>query len=94
MVWKKGQSGNPAGRPKGARDKLSQAVYEEMIEDWAEHGSAVIEKVRESKPELYLQAVIRLVPASHHVDLNSANRSLSEIPNDEIGELLKAGKAA
>ncbi len=92
MPWKPGQSGNPKGRPKGARDKLSEAVYKQMMEDWAEHGLAVIAKVRESKPELYLQAIIRLVPTSHEIELGDFRQSVSEFSTDELLAAIKAGK--
>lgn len=31
MTWKKGQPGNPSGRPKGARNLLSESVLKELI---------------------------------------------------------------
>ena len=34
--WKSGQSGNPAGRPKGSRNKLSEQFLEETYEVWQE----------------------------------------------------------
>ena len=46
MPWKKGHSGNPAGRPKGSRDKLSERFYAQVAEDWAEHSAEVIAEVR------------------------------------------------
>ena len=95
MTWKKGQSGNPAGRPKGAKDQLSRAVYQGMLEDWAEHGLEVIQKVREKKPELYLQAVIRLVPTSHDLTFDDARRSIDEYTTEELAGMVAAvGKAA
>ena len=91
--FKPGQSGNPAGRPKGAKDKLSQAVYDEMLKDWAKHGLEVIQKVRDKKPELYLQAIIRLVPTSHEIAMDDFRQSVSEFSPEELAAML-AGKAA
>lgn len=92
--WKKGESGNPAGRPKGARDRLSQAVYKEILEDWAENGAEVIRKVRAVQPALYLQAVIRLVPTAHDLTLDDARKAISEYSTEELAELIGAGKKA
>ena len=48
--WKPGESGNPAGRPKGSRNKLSEEFVAEVYADWCEHGAAAIETVRERDP--------------------------------------------
>ena len=81
MAWTKGQSGNPAGRPKGARDQLSQAVYKEMLEDWSKHGLDTIKQVREKRPEIYLQAVIRLVPTTHDLTLDGTEEPVQWVIN-------------
>jgi hypothetical protein len=86
--WQKGQSGNPAGRPKGARDALSQAVYKEMLEDWGKHGLATIKQVRETRPELYLQSIIRLVPTAHDLTLDDTRRAISEYSNEELAGMV------
>ena len=44
MTWQKGQSGNPNGRPKGARNRLSESVLSELITHWEEHGFLVMTK--------------------------------------------------
>ena len=87
--WVKGQSGNPAGRPKGSRDALSEAVYKQIAEDWGKHGAEVIAKVRENKPEAYLQVVARLMPASHEVTVEDVRlRSVSEFTDEELGAIV------
>ena len=35
--FKPGQSGNPRGRPKGSRHKLSERFFAELCEDWEEN---------------------------------------------------------
>jgi hypothetical protein len=57
-----GQSGNPAGRPKGSRNKLSEDFISALSDDFAEHGISAIKKVRNEKPDAYLRLVADLVP--------------------------------
>ena len=50
MAWQKGQSGNPNGRPKGARNRLSESVLSELITHWEEHGRDAIDRTCKEKP--------------------------------------------
>ena len=85
MPWQPGQSGNPGGRPKGARDT-------EMMADWLKNGADVIEKVRETKPEVYLQIISRMLP--QNISIESDRRSVSELSSDELVAIFGGDKAA
>lgn len=58
----KGKSGNPAGRPLGARSLLSQAYVEDLHALWQEGGMAALRKVRKENPLEFVKAVGKLVP--------------------------------
>ena len=60
--FKPGQSGNPAGRVKGSRNKLSEAFIKALSDDFTENGLAVIAQVRADKPDTYLNVIGRLMP--------------------------------
>lgn len=62
MPFVKGQSGNPAGKPPGAKNKISEKFITALTADFEQNGEAVIERVRNDKPEQYLKIVADLVP--------------------------------
>jgi hypothetical protein len=54
--WQPGESGNPNGRPKGSRNRISEAALKALADDFDAHDVAVIEKVRTERPHDYLNA--------------------------------------
>ncbi len=59
--FKEGNPGN-GGRPKGSRNKLSEAFLKALADDFVKHGEDVIEKLRESQPAQYCNVIAKLMP--------------------------------
>lgn len=74
-----GQSGNPLGRRKGSRNKISQAFVDEMCASFDEHGRDTIERVRRQHPVEYLKIAAGLIP-----------KSFDPKPTDSLEELTDA----
>jgi hypothetical protein len=55
-----GQSGNPGGKPKGARNKVTTAFLETLADDFQRGGAKAIERTREEDPAAYVRALVSL----------------------------------
>ena len=62
--WQPGQSGNPSGRPPGARSKLGESFLKALANDFEANGLDTITKVRIEKPDAYLRTIAAVLPAA------------------------------
>lgn len=60
--FKPGQSGNPGGRPVGARVRVTVAFLNALADDFEKHGAKAIERTREEEPGTYMKVCAGLLP--------------------------------
>lgn len=78
-------SGNSGGgRPKGSRNKLGDDFLKSMADDFEQHGAAVIQTVRETKPDVYLRVVADLLPK----ELKLERDPLENLTDEQLVEKL------
>ena len=90
--FKPGNPGGP-GRPKGSRTRLQEFVIEMLDADFREHGQEVLDRVRAKWPQVYLSAIVSLLPKQQQVEKISP---LGELTDEELvmlEEMLAAGRA-
>jgi hypothetical protein len=78
-----GTSGNPKGRPRGARSRLGEKFIEALASDFEEHGEAVIERVRVRDPVQYVKIIGNVLPREVVVAALNVNATIdpSQIEN-------------
>lgn len=82
MKFQKGQVANPAGRPKGTRNKLCEDFINDLHDLWQKNGVAILERVAADKPEAIVNAATKLMPK----DVNHFHK-LDEVKNIVESEL-------
>lgn len=90
IPFKPGQSGNPAGRVKGSRNKLGEAFIEALHADFSKHGVDVIETVRTEKPDQYLKVVASLLPKQIEIK----EGAFDGVSDEELAALVAAARSA
>ena len=92
--FKPGQSGNPKGRPKGARNRLGTHFLEALEADFNKFGPQAIALVREKKPEVYIKVVADLLPKEANINVEAGEafvqlwKKISDGLGDELADHL------
>ena len=89
-LWERGASGNPAGRLRGSRNKLSEAVVCALLRDFSKHGEKAIAKVRRDQPGIYLKVLALLIPRQDKLEHSNA---IKEMKDEEIESAIAILKA-
>jgi Family of unknown function (DUF5681) len=80
-----GQSGNPAGRPRGSRHKLSEAFIAALCADWIAHGGPLLARVRKLRPDVYLKVISAMLPK----ELESNPSPFDSLSDGELEEMIE-----
>jgi len=89
--WKPGQSGNPSGRPVGARQSFSGAFLHDLAEVWVEHGKASMLHTAKTSPQTFFAIASKLIPRD--VELTIRQHYSAELDPADL-EILRAIKSA
>ena len=84
-----GKSGNPTGRPRGARSKFGEDFVLALAKDFAAYGEDCIEEVRKQHPGIYLRIIAQVIPKE--IDLFSDRRSAKQLSDAELEVIATSG---
>ena len=76
--FKKGQSGNPKGRPKGSRNKLSESFLKDALEAWEKDGKTALKTMASEKPADFAKMIASIIPKEGNIELH-ANLPITKI---------------
>jgi len=89
-LWQPGQSGNLAGRTRGSRNKLTEAVVCALLRDFSRHGEKAIARVRQTQPGVYLKVLALLIPKQDKLEHSNTIKEMSDEELEGSIAILKA----
>ena len=85
--WTKGQSGNPAGRPPGARSRYSEQFFRDLHAEWEVSGAAALRRLAETDPGAYLRLYAGLMSKVVHQEPEPD--PFAELSDEELRNVIR-----
>ena len=84
--WKKGESGNPKGRPVGSRNVFARDFFVDFHRSWIEHGKAALDTTAMLYPNEYVRAAAMVMPKEFNATITKIN--IGRLSNAELDALI------
>jgi inosine-uridine nucleoside N-ribohydrolase len=81
-AWQPGQSGNPAGRQKGSRNRLAEELLSAFCEAWEERGRKSLDYMILTDPVAFVRAAVALVP--RHIEAEIETKPIYVISDGSL----------
>jgi hypothetical protein len=90
--FKPGESGNSAGRPPGARNRLSTKFLSDLLEIWEQQGKEALARIMKRQPGLIVRVIAHVMPKeiTHRTEgalQNITDEQLNDIVRNSAREL-------
>jgi hypothetical protein len=76
--FKPGQSGNPKGRPKGSRNKLSGKFFRDLCDAWQAFGKPALMTAAWTHPVEFVRVVASLMPRELEATITPVTERMSD----------------
>ena len=88
--WKPGESGNPGGRPRSSKNRLTENFLRELSVAFEEHGQQCVKRLIDEQPADFLKLIQRLMPRDliikAELDLHQSALELTKEQRERIAE--------